>query len=193
MKSYRERYFEDYIAVPDEKRPGKVKYEYAGSYVEPFVEKGSLKTYKARMASAELLSLLLWGTAAIQDVSFNRIRAVGGIGILAVIPWALELWNVFRFVRAGAYIKELDYEEMTRTITAGALLHALLMVLTAAVGGVGVIGAADAAGSILAAAGHLASGLISFFVWRLYKKIYYHTYTGKELRKVEKSGQDEAI
>jgi hypothetical protein len=176
MKSYRERYFENYIAVPDEKRPGKVKYQYAGAYVEPFVEKGSLRAYRITMVVAELLGLFIWGLSVTRDVSFNHIRPVGGFGILAVIPWALELWHVLRFVAAGNRIRELDYEAMAKYIGTGACLHCLIIVLAVASGMAGVFGANDQMQSILVALGHLASGLISLLVWRVYKKIYYHTY-----------------
>jgi hypothetical protein len=115
------------------------------------------------------------------------------MGVLALIPWTMELWNVFRFLRTGRYIRELDYEEMEKYIRFGALLHGFLMILAAIVGTAGVIGKPDAVASLFAAAAHLASGLLSFLVWHLYKTIFYRTYTGKELRKVENSGQNEII
>jgi hypothetical protein len=75
---------------------------------------------------------------------------------------------------------------MTKYIEAGALLHCLIMVLATGSGVMAVFGAGDRIQSLLVAAGHLTSGLISLLVRRLYKKIYYHTYTGK-------GGQNEII
>jgi hypothetical protein len=183
MKSYRERYFEDYITVPDEKRPGKVKYEYVGSFVEPFVENGSVKMYKAAMALAAGCGLLLWGIAAFQDVTFNRLRVVGGLSILAVLPWLIEMWCLLRFIFSKRLLQELDQETIAKYLEAGALLHGFLMGLAAGLGIIGSLEAMDRTGCILAAIGHLASGGISILIWRIFRRIYYHTYSSKEIKK----------
>ena len=187
MRPFRERYFEDHIAIPDDRRPGKVKYVYTGQYVEPFVESGSLKVWKVRMAAAELISVLIFLMAASRDVLFNYYRISAGIGTLAVVPWMLEIWAVFRVVISGDCIKETDRQSVENYMRAGTALHGLLMFFMAAAGSVFVIRAGEAGDSAFAILGHLCTGILSLIILKMYKQIYYYTLPGKGW---EKGGSD---
>lgn len=177
MKLYRERYFEDHIAVPDVKKPGKVKYVYNGQYVEPFVKEQSLNRWKTYMAVTELINIMIFLSIASIDVLFNYANVTVGIGALAIIPWMLEVWSVFRFIVAKKRMKETDRQSIEKFIEMGAVLRALLLILMVCVGSVIVIRARELQANIIAILGHLCMGMLSFLILRLYKRVYYYTYS----------------
>ncbi|MCM1037773.1 MAG: hypothetical protein NC434_00500 [Ruminococcus sp.] len=183
MRAFRDRYFEDYVAVPDEKRPGKVKYEYAGQYAEAFVEGKSLKNWKGCIAGAELASILIFLMAGTRDVLFNSYRISAGIGMLALVPWMLEIWSVFRFIVMPNPLKETDRQSIENCISTGSVLHGILLLLMTAVGSIYVVRYGDLAENIFAIAGHMCIGILSFVIWRLYKRVYYHTLPNQAGRK----------
>ncbi|MBD5475038.1 MAG: hypothetical protein HDR17_03490 [Lachnospiraceae bacterium] len=176
MKSYRDRYFEDYIAVPDPKRNGKIKYMYAGQYVEPFVEGKSLERWKIYMTAIELVSIIIFFATASMDVLFTYNNMAAGIGTLAVVPWILEIWSVFRFVVSKGCMKETDRQSIARGMEAGALIHGGLLFLMVIVGCFPVVRAGELGDNIIAILGHLCMAFFSFTIWRLYKRVYYYTY-----------------
>ena len=183
MRTFRDRYFEDYVAVPDEKRPGKVKYEYAGQYAEAFVEGKDLKGWKICMAGAEAVSILLFLFVGTRDILFNSYRISAGIGIIALVPWMLEIYSVFRFVGAKNPMKENDRQSIENCINAGAVLHGILLFLMTAAGSVYVARAGMLGENLFVILGHLCVGSLSFVILRLYKRVYYYTLPNQAGRK----------
>ncbi|MCC8049387.1 MAG: hypothetical protein LIP10_01840 [Clostridiales bacterium] len=177
MKSYREKYFEDYVAVPNPAKPGKVKYVYSGLFLKCYVEGKSLKVRKRTISALEIVSIILYLASALQKAPFNALRITGGLGILALVPWVLEIAAVIRFIAFREFIPEAAKNETDKMMEIGALLHAAMMTIVLVAGAAVLIRSGEMSlSSVPAMAGHLISGILSILIYRLYRGVYAETY-----------------
>lgn len=178
--SYRDRYFSDNqaVRVAAKNRKGyRIIYQYVGLWKSWACEKGDLQRLKLRIGVAEVADICLYLACAAVDAPMNRVRMAGGIGILSVIPWILELSGVLRFLAAKEFVRELSLEEIDRSIRCGCCLRAVLTILSGFCGMAGCLVSGDAGAlDLFLLAGILSSGVLSLVVWRLYSKLLINTY-----------------
>lgn len=177
---YRDRYFSDNqpVRVAAKNRKGyRTVYQYVGLWKAWESAGGNLKRKKRLIGLAELVSLALYLGCAAADTPINRAWIAGGLGVLAVIPWLLELYGVVRFLLAKEFVKELSLEEIDRALRYGCPLRAVLSALSALAG----MGSALQSGNagVLDAfvlSGILISASLSLVIWRLYGRLLINTY-----------------
>ena len=180
IKSYREKYFEDHVAVPDPKRPGKVKYVYSGDYVEPFVEGHSVTKWKVVMVCLEVVSIAIYLATAILKSDFNSVKLVGGLGIIAIVPWALEIWSFGRFIISSDRMEETTYESIGKWYAPSVLIRVFMLGVMIIYGALNLGSEYSLALSIISMAGLFASGVLSVVIWRMYKRVFYYTHRQHE-------------
>lgn len=179
-RSYRDRYFSDNEAVKvaaDNRKGYRIIYRYVGLWKSWESVSGGLKRQKAFIGLAELTSICLYLTCALANAAVNRSRIAGGLGLLAVIPWLLELSGVISFLLAKEYVRELSMDEIDGSLRYGCCLRAVLVALSGVAGMTSsiLLGEAGVLDGLLMA-GILTSALLSFVIWRLYGKLLINTY-----------------
>ena len=127
-KSYRERYFENYeaVKVPADNRKGwRTEYRYVGQWAKWEGDR-PMGQVKAFFAAAELAGIAVYVAAILSRTPITVSKAANGFGGLSLIPWILELTGLGRFIAAGEYVKEMDQDEIDRSIRSGSALRILL-------------------------------------------------------------------
>jgi hypothetical protein len=185
-KSYRERYFEDYEAVKkpcNNKKGYKVIYNYIGFWIVWHSEKFSLLSLKYLLAIGEALSLALYFLCARLNLPINSNHYAAGFGVLTIAAWLYELLGVLRFCFSHEYVKELDYEEIDKSIRVGCLFHLIFLVISVAIGLIGLLMDGEVIfQSILTIVGIGVSGCITYAIGHVYMGLTvekYHNDNGK--------------
>ena len=135
-KSYRERYFENYeaVKVPAGNRKGwRTEYRYVGHWAEWDGER-PIGQIKAFFAIVELAGIAVYAAAILSRTPVTVSKVANGFGGLSLVPWILELSGVVRFIAAGEYVKEMDRDEIDRSIRSGSAMRILLAALSMAAG-----------------------------------------------------------
>ena len=70
--------------------------------------------------------IAVYAAAILSRTPITVSRAANGFGGLSLIPWILELTGLGRFIAAGEYVKEMDHDEIDRSIRSGSALRILL-------------------------------------------------------------------
>lgn len=179
-KSYRERYFEDYKAVKiavDNRRGWRMEYHYIGPWSEWNAGDRPMKGVKRLFAAAEVVSVVIYIAANLSGAAVTTSKLLNGFGAVSLIPWLLELSGVLRFLLSKQYVKELEKEEIDKSIRIGCVCRALLLTLSAAAGIVDVLIRKTASGAdILAVLGILLSAALSVIVRRRFGTLLVYTY-----------------
>lgn len=173
-KSYRERYFENYEAVkiPANNRKGwRTDYRYVGRWARWEGER-PMGQIKAFFAAAEAVGIAVYVAAMLSRTPVTVSKAANGFGGLSLIGWLLELSGVARFIAAGEYVKEMDRDEIDRSIRSGSVLRILLAALSIVGGLIDVLAHKKAAaGDALVALAVAASIGATWLVRHVYAKL----------------------
>lgn len=141
-KSYKARYFDDYHIEEKIGQNGKKKqvYVYHGKYFSWQSQQGILLTESHKVIAIRYLFLAviavvahLIGATTTSQVNSVTIPALAGAWSL--IPLIIEVWGIIRFAVAGSRVKEIDVSGIYKSITIGALIHALLLAIAVLTGG----------------------------------------------------------
>lgn len=141
-KSYRERYFEDYlpVKVPANNRKGyKTEYRYIGLWTQWEGEKRPFSAIKREIVLLELFSIAVYVLSVLSGTPLTVSRLANGFGTLSIVPWILELSGVVRLLFAGAYVKEFSAREIITSIRTGSVLRFILTALSAIAGGIQIL------------------------------------------------------
>lgn len=181
-KSYRERYFENYEAVkiPANNRKGwRIDYRYVGRWAKWDGER-PIGQIKAFFAVVELAGIAVYVAAMLSRTPVTVSKAANGFGGLSLIGWLLELAGVARFIAAGEYVKEMDRDEIDRSIRSGAAMRILLAALSIVGGIIDVlVHKKAAAGDALVALAVAASIGATWLVRHVYAKLTVTSYGNK--------------
>ena len=116
-QSYRDRYFSDNEAVKvaaANRRGYRIIYRYLGLWRSWESVTGTLAQKKRVIGLAELTSVCLYLGCAAADSPVNRVRIAGGLGLLSVLPWLLEVSGVLRFLLAKEYVRDLSVNAISK-------------------------------------------------------------------------------
>ena len=179
-QSYRDRYFSDNEAVKvaaANRRGYRIIYRYLGLWRSWESVTGTLAQKKRVIGLAELTSVCLYLGCAAADSPVNRVRIAGGLGLLSVLPWLLEVSGVLRFLLAKEYVRDLSMEEIDGSFRYGCCPRAVLAPRSGLLGMVECLQLGEASyREALLLAGILLSASLSLVIWRLYDKLLVNTY-----------------
>jgi len=183
MKSYREKYFENYIAesVPSGNKKGfRIAYRYTGLFIEWYEDGISKGFLKGRYALLETLSIVCFLISAFQQSAFNRIGYTCGFAYISLIFWMLEISGVIRFLLAGKMIKEMSQKEIDVSLSTGGNGRAICLFLALILGAGTLITAGGITGAdMMSIAGLTVSAVISCVLAALHRKLLIRTYRNR--------------
>lgn len=180
MKSYHERYFENYKAEVLPAQGGKKRrtvYTYIGPWIQWEADGRSLKQQKILYLLLEggNIALFLW--AAFRYTGFNSMGPVAAFGISSIVPWLLEITGVIRFLTGKEYITELSQEEIQMQIRGGGFIRALLLGIGTAAGTAAAIRDSSMDGiTLMVILAYALCVCFSLLLAYLQKKMFYRTF-----------------
>lgn len=132
MKSWRERYFEDYTPelVPAKNKKGyKVAYTYTGNWYSWSEESGALKKRRIIYITAAAATTVLFIICGIQNAFINTYGVVAIPGIVSIVTQMYEWIGIIQFCLSKKEIREKDckqnYARIRKFTTLTAVCHAL--------------------------------------------------------------------
>ena len=174
MKTLREQFEEDYIAVSvpaNERNRVKIRYVYYAPWYCWDLPASVLNQKKLLLAGVSVGSLLLFLLAGIQETSLNTYVFVALPGTLALCAHVLELFGVFQFQYAKYRTSRMTYFSIDRILNCVPLIRGVSLLAAAAAGVSYMIRNAFQLQAVLVTGGYLACALMALFIFKEYRKI----------------------
>lgn len=174
MKTFRERYEENYVAVSkpaDNKEGFTIEYVYYAPWHIWNLPEEELNRKKRAIGTSMALSAVIFFIVSAQNIGVNTEIAVALSGILSICALIFEGLGVVQFCAAKYRTTRQNFDDVTSKIMLATLLH-FLFLFAAAVGCVYyMVKVSFSASGLLAAIGYLISALLSIYIRTQYKSI----------------------
>lgn len=112
MKSLREQFEENYVAVPCQKKNGgkiKIRYEYDGPWYRWNLSEKELKSQKRRIVLLSLAGLGLFVATALLPAKGNLWSPTAIAGLFSLAAHVLELFGVLRWGIASSQVTCIEF------------------------------------------------------------------------------------
>ncbi len=174
MKSLREQYEDDYMAVsiPANNRKGfKVQYIYSGPWYLWDLPESVLKQKKLLLTIVSVGSLILFLLIGIQKSGLNNYMIVELTGIFALCSHVLEIFSIFRFLFAKYRTSRLTYLNINQILNSMPLIRGLCLLLTVVSSIYYMLQNTFYWLTVFVAVGYLGCALMALFIFIEYSKI----------------------
>lgn len=170
MKTFRDRFEENYIAVPRQTEKGKVKvdYVYYGPWYYWDIPRENLKKVKLRSVLLCSLSTLLYLACGFFRTAVNTYLLVMVPSLLSICALIYEIIGTVRFAAAAYPTTRPTYEDVNRMLCLAPHFHAILMIVTAIMCGWVLVMADFEPAGIVVMLGYLLSAALSLFLRKEY-------------------------
>lgn len=175
MKSYREKYFEDYKAVkkPSNNKKGfKIVYEYIGQFKKWEYGDKPLRVFKWLVAILEVLAISSFLSVCFRNTNINSLKLMSGFGTISLLGWLFEITGIIRILVSREYIKEIDETEIRTSMKIGPLSRAAFLTIGTVISTIILIVQKKIIGtdqSVIAM--YLVSGAMSLLIYAEFNKL----------------------
>ena len=174
MKTYKARFEENFQAVEEpcsNKKGFKIRYVYTGPWYVWNLPKERVRAAKWRIGTACVLSAAVFSLGSFMNSFLNHSRYVEFLGMLSVAALVFELFGVVQFCAAKEKMTNMDFDDIKTKMMIAPLLHALLLLGTAAAAVCQLIRHTVALTDVIVTLCYFFSGLLSLLIFLCYRSL----------------------